>query len=768
MAGMGHTMHDLAVVESVAIDDRDTAFPPPPREAEPEDLSALRRPLRWAAVAAFLWLALGAATVALILYYRAPASLDLLDWAALAAGVTAPLALIGVAALAWMRVSALARNEMTAHARLMVSEVAAGSRGDLAEVERMMVRIAAAMENERTHFAAERDAMMAAGDDLARRAADAAALIARQSEEVATRAALLDAAATSARTDLGVMLADLPLAETAARAMAATLNEETRAAHRRAEEINGRLAALRSESEAAATTADRAGEILAQRIASLAAMSDALETRLAEQAEAIDGTIGGAVQRAEAALEATRAGLVTQTDAMHALIAQGHDAIELAGTEATRGIADRLEQIGALAAAFGQQLDSQRGIMADMANGLETSIDVVAQRFTALSADGDQRAAALAQRLSAIRAEIEALTRPIIDSETHAGALIAQANELKLVLGDASAILSDTLPAGLSGTREALSAARADLADADVLLAGIDARQSDLIGKARQLSGSAASVDATITAQVEAMTARLAGIEAQAAALGQSLAALDRDSESIGLAASARLADMLGRVRDSASQAIENSRDSLDRIIEDTRVRLAQAVGDGLSDIVDGQVRDGIASLGTAAEAAVATAQSAAERLARQMLTIADTTAAIEARIAETNQQHEVVEKEDFARRSALLIESLNSLSIDISKVLSNEVPDTSWAAYLKGDRTVFTRRAVRLIDNSEVKTILRSYETEPEFRDSVNRYIHDFEAMIRRVMAEREGSPMAVTLLSSDTGKLYVALAQAIDRLRA
>ncbi len=758
-------MRDLAVVESVAIDDGDTAFPPPPREVE--DLGTLRRPLRWAAFAAFLWLALGAASIALILYYRTPAGLDLLDWAALAAGVTAPLALIGIVTLAWMRFSALARNQMTAHARLMFSEVAADSRSELAEVERMLVRIAAAMENERTHFAAERDAMMAAGDDLARRASEAAVLMARQSEDVATRAALLDAAATSARTDLGVMLADLPLAEAAARSMAAALNEETRAAHRRAEEINGRLAALRTESEAAATSADRAGELLVQRVAGLAAMSDALQARLAEQADTIGGTIGNAVERAEAALEATRSTLAVQSEAMHALIAHGHDAIELAGTEATRGVADRLDQISALTAAFGQQLDHQRSIMAEMAGGLETSIDAVAQRFTALSADGDQRAAALAQRLSTIRAEVEALTRPIIDGEARAEALIAQASELRSVLGDASTILVDTLPAGLSGTREALSAARGDLADADALLAGIAARQSDLLGNAKRLSGSAAGIDTAITAQADVMTSRLAGIEAQVATLGQSLAALDRDSESIGLAASARLADMLGRVRDSATQAIENSRGSLDRVVEDTRVRLAQAASDSLSGIVDEQVQEEIAALGTAAEAAVATAQSAAERLARQMLTIADTTAAIEARIAEANQRHEEAAKEDFARRSALLIESLNSLSIDISKVLSNEVPDMSWAAYLKGDRTVFTRRAVRLIDNSEVKTILRHYETEPEFRDGVNRYIHDFEAMIRRVMADREGSPMAVTLLSSDTGKLYVALAQAIDRLR-
>ena len=73
----------------------------------------------------------------------------------------------------------------------------------------------------------------------------------------------------------------------------------------------------------------------------------------------------------------------------------------------------------------------------------------------------------------------------------------------------------------------------------------------------------------------------------------------------------------------------------------------------------------------------------------------------------------------------------------------------------------------MRLLESGEAREIQRQYEREPDFRDQVNRYVHDFEAMLRRVLADREGTTMGVTLLSSDMGKLYVALAQAIDRLR-
>ncbi len=92
---------------------------------------------------------------------------------------------------------------------------------------------------------------------------------------------------------------------------------------------------------------------------------------------------------------------------------------------------------------------------------------------------------------------------------------------------------------------------------------------------------------------------------------------------------------------------------------------------------------------------------------------------------------------------------------------------DKAWEDYLRGDRGIFTRRAVSLIEASDSRNILQIFETDDKFRELVSRYIHDFESMLRQVLSTRDGKSLGVTLLSSDMGKLYVLLAQAIERLR-
>ena len=178
-------------------------------------------------------------------------------------------------------------------------------------------------------------------------------------------------------------------------------------------------------------------------------------------------------------------------------------------------------------------------------------------------------------------------------------------------------------------------------------------------------------------------------------------------------------------------------------------------------------MEDRLAEVEATAARAVDAARGASDRLTEQMLSIGRTATALEQHMEQISSQQREKDSEAFARRVALLINSMHSASIDVGKLLSDEVDEKAWDSYLKGNRGVFTRRAVRLLEGSETRAIRAHYDADIEFQDAVHRYVHDFEAMMRRVVADKDGGIIAVTLMSSDTGKLYAALAQVVDKRR-
>ena len=60
---------------------------------------------------------------------------------------------------------------------------------------------------------------------------------------------------------------------------------------------------------------------------------------------------------------------------------------------------------------------------------------------------------------------------------------------------------------------------------------------------------------------------------------------------------------------------------------------------------------------------------------------------------------------------------------------------------------------------------IRRKYSSEPEFRRAVDRYVDDFERLLKDVAAKDRDNIMTQTYLTSDTGKVYTMLAHASGR---
>ncbi len=264
----------------------------------------------------------------------------------------------------------------------------------------------------------------------------------------------------------------------------------------------------------------------------------------------------------------------------------------------------------------------------------------------------------------------------------------------------------------------------------------------------------------TLARHEEAHTGRIEKLRGAVAALGE-------ESEGVSHKVNGEMSEAVERLQG----ALRSTLDELGSGHSDAIGELAERIGVQSAEAIERAIRlratETIGELEQAAAHASGVGREAARQLRDQLSKVDELAGNLENRVARARERAEEQVDNDFARRVALITESLNSNSIDIAKALSNDVTETAWSAYLRGDRGIFTRRAVRLLDNSQAREIAETYDRNPDFREHVSRYIHDFEAMLRTLLSTRDGNALGVTLLSSDMGKLYVALAQAIERLR-
>ncbi|HEX5509786.1 MAG TPA: methyl-accepting chemotaxis protein, partial [Pseudolabrys sp.] len=111
-------------------------------------------------------------------------------------------------------------------------------------------------------------------------------------------------------------------------------------------------------------------------------------------------------------------------------------------------------------------------------------------------------------------------------------------------------------------------------------------------------------------------------------------------------------------------------------------------------------------------------------------------------------------------------IESLDSLSVDIARMIDHEAAADLWDRYKRGERNVFTRRLYTLQGQAAFDEIRRKYRADREFKQTVDRYIAEFERLLEEVSRDDRGQVVARTYLTSETGKVYTMLAHAAGRL--
>jgi hypothetical protein len=373
----------------------------------------------------------------------------------------------------------------------------------------------------------------------------------------------------------------------------------------------------------------------------------------------------------------------------------------------------------------------------------------------------------LAASISALGGSADAMTEALRAGDVMASRTISTTESLLIALDAAAREIDETLPEALGRLDAKVLASKQVVVAAKPELLALVAAAESTHEAIEAIAGVISEQSGTLDQLSGTLLQTLSEGRAKADALGMMVDETIERTHRFAEDAAPRLVDALLRVRETATVAADKARETLSAVIPDAAAQWEQAGAEAMrratGDTVERQVRAIADATGEAVEAAT----RATERLSAQVRQILEQTALVETKIDQARNERDEAEHDTFARRASLLIESLHSASIDITKAFAPEISDSAWAAYLKGDRGVFTRRAVRVLDPADARDIARLYDDDETFREAVNRYIHDFESMLRNILAQRDGSPLSVTLLSSDMGKLYVALAQAIERLR-
>jgi hypothetical protein len=676
------------------------------------------------------------------------------------AALCVPPMLIGIA---WL----LLRRNSQSEARRFAA-TAQALRGETLALETVVTTIRRSLGESRAELGEHAASLMLLGETATNRLRGIGTNMADQVNAMNAAAATLAHSADDTELRLKSLLTVLPRAQDETAEIAQLLENTGRDVSERVAALDAALAVVAERGREADAIAGDAAQRLAAHIVQMEATSESVGARLEAVTATMSDAVDGVLDRAAAAIEESRRSITAQGDATIAMIEASGAAVEQAGREGADQLADRIVQIDIEIRNLAGRLDDRRRDGEALLEMFDAGLAGVDERFEKLRTSGVERVQAVAGSVGALTQVADALAEALDNGDATARRVIATAEQVLTALDAAAREMDETLPGALDRLDSRIGDSRRIVADSKPeLLALVTAAESTheaieaIAGVVALQRDTLSTVQRSLLDTLDQGAERIEGVRT---IVDDTIATTIRFAED----AAPRLSEAMLRIRDTAEEASEQARQTLAKVLPDAARDLEAQSTRALANAVDQAVTNQVAELSTIASQAVAAAIEASERLSRQMLDIADTSRQLDARIAAARAEQEAADSDQFSRRVSLLIEAMNSAAIDIAKSLATDVSDTAWAAYLKGDRGVFTRRAVRLIDSTQSREIAALYDADDAFRDQVNRYIHDFEAMLRQILALRDGSPMGVTLLSSDMGKLYVLLAQAIERLRS
>lgn len=252
------------------------------------------------------------------------------------------------------------------------------------------------------------------------------------------------------------------------------------------------------------------------------------------------------------------------------------------------------------------------------------------------------------------------------------------------------------------------------------------------------------------------------GFELKAREVSEQMSAALRTSQNYG--------DELKRQAHMVADASADAGDQISKVVSALSSSL-EDIGETSTKIVDkiGKSRDSLAEeserLVTVASSAVRAADEAATSFGRQSNALFKAVQDATYNAEKIRKEEGRVQRDAFLTSAKFIIESMHSLSVDLTRMMDGEVPEKTWRAFQKGDVGAFTRRLSQLGTDMPIERLRTKFADDTEFRTYVQRFIRQFEELFDQAVANDHGDLLAATFASSDIGVLYITLCQAAGR---
>lgn len=448
-------------------------------------------------------------------------------------------------------------------------------------------------------------------------------------------------------------------------------------------------------------------------------------------------------------------------------IARRQDAFDTRESQASEVLAQRMAQLDEALTERREAQVSEMNKLAAQGEAIATKVGELNALFQSVSEQADVASERLGKGLGDLSGKLSENRSNLDETGATIDALTESSIRLLEIIQSGARQSREDLPHAISSAEgrlgqfeERAALLRSTIEDAGKRGADLSNYLTTAQGEIDSTKGSIDQLGAKISSYSEQSLERIQSLQ-------QALAEIEAASERVSNSTREELQSSIERLVQASRHAFTALESSSHQVVSKAAERIAGVASEAIQRSMLANSADTISEIEQATDKFAQSGRNTAIQLRDQLAKVNELANNLEQRVSRARELAEERVDNDFARRMALITESLNSNAIDISKAFSSEVSDSAWASYLKGDRGIFTRRAVRLIENSEAREVVELYERDDGFREHVSRYIHDFEAMLRALLSTRDGNALGVTVLGSDMGKLYVALAQAIERLR-